>query len=66
MDKKELTEELKNLIKYIGQLEINLDNFKNNVPITERENKEEYRDMELQLSAMNLYKLYLEKRAVRR
>ena len=66
MDKKELTEELKNLIKYIGQLEINLNNFRNNEPITERENKEEYRDMELQLSAMNLYKLYLEKRAVRR
>ena len=65
MDKTDLTEELTNLIKYIGKLEIKLTDYKNNKSIYDPEGRKEYVDMELQLSAMSLYKLYLERRTNR-
>ena len=65
MDKADLTEELKNLIKYIGKLEIKLTDYKKNKSVYDPEERKEYVDMELQLSAMNLYKLYLERRTNR-
>lgn len=66
MDKNELTTELEILIKYMGKLEGDLKEFKNKTSIYDPQHRQEYVDMELQLSAMNLYKLYLEKRSNRR
>lgn len=65
MDKTELNEELQNLIKYIDKLEIGITDYKNKKSIYDPIGRKDYVDMELQLSAMNLYKLYLEKRSKR-